>query len=443
MGNTESKQIAEPTVEGNIEGEQQVSFTVHDVKPVVDIGSLPVGQASLVVRSRFLDKDKQKLVKNALSSPDMQLLTATPVNNQFVSAVVLAFDKHLELMLRPQHFWLAVTQGVAMHVETHAEALRRRLVKHQGRKVLEIDVTPKAAAGLTAADWEGFADNFTMQIQANAVESTFKHFQCGMSSTTPTERVAINMTVMDAGKSYFDYRLTTCCGFPKIHMQGTLQDWKLLQSRTHALVTALCSEDCATAWLASLDSVFDRLIAAYAHPECVDVEFWESMAKRGGTNGSGAHTYVNGWINVFFPYSAPKRLNPFCSAYSSGEEYTQMTKDWTGSKVLKQAGLDVLDFPDGLCSAPVMLDKNPLEFRGGFIGVERRDNCLTPAVGWFVACGVSKRTKYLVSEQVNQATFDANIMLLQNVARPVELEDFASQGNHDNAFELELDDDFT
>jgi hypothetical protein len=212
-------------------------------------------------------------------------------------------------------------------------------------------------------------------------------------------------------------------------MQGTLKDWQLLQSRTHALVTAFCTQDFASSWLAALHSVFNKFIAAYSQPEVVDVEFWESMAKRGGTKGSGASTYVNGWINNFYPYCARNKTNPFCGVYSSGAAYTQQVDSWTGERVLKQAGLDVFDFPDGLCSAPVMIDENLLEFRGGFVGVDvdRENNCLTPSVGWFVARGASKRTKDLLDTEsaATQEAFDANTMKLPNVSVTIELEDFA------------------
>ncbi len=34
----------------------------------------------------------------------------------FISAVCLAFDRHLPLALRPEHFWELILQAVALHV---------------------------------------------------------------------------------------------------------------------------------------------------------------------------------------------------------------------------------------------------------------------------------------------------------------------------------------
>jgi hypothetical protein len=45
-------------------------------------------------------------------------------NHGFIAAVTAAFKDHYPLALRPQHFWLMVAQGVATHVDLHAEAVR-------------------------------------------------------------------------------------------------------------------------------------------------------------------------------------------------------------------------------------------------------------------------------------------------------------------------------
>ena len=395
-----------------------ISFEVHQVKPRVDIDSLETKPASLFVRSRFLERQHQKLVKHAIDCSADELLALTPVKNQLVAAMVLAFDNHLELSLRPQHFWLAVCQAVSLHVAGFAEQLRSRIVAHQGRTVLTIDVTDQLADSI---DWQAVVADFAKQIQANTIDQAAKLFQCQMAATTNVEHVCANMTAMDACKSYFEYRVSTCCGFPKIHLQGSLKDWQLLQSQTHLLVNKLCMPAFASTWLPILDSVFDRFLAAWTG--AVDVEFWESMAKRGGTRGSGSYSYVNGWVNAFFPYSAPGKPNMFCKPYRSGSDYTAMVQHWSGGTVLQQAGLDVLEFPDGLCAAPARLDSNNLEFRGGFVGVARAGiaNCVTPAVGWFVSCSQN-------AEPGNQtsAGFDANYMMTQAGVR-IQLEDFVKQ----------------
>jgi hypothetical protein len=51
------------------------------------------------------------------------------------------------------------------------------------------------------------------------------------------------------------------------------------------------------------------------------------MIKLGGTTGSGAKTYFNGWINIFFPYMKTKMArmvkNNYVQPYSSKNGYAR------------------------------------------------------------------------------------------------------------------------
>ena len=66
------------------------------------------------------------------------------------------------------------------------------------------------------------------------------------------------------------------------------------------------------------------------------------MVKRGGTNGSGAYTWISGWINILFPYLAPKGevvANPWCEPYDPGMAYVLEGRN--GGKYIFEPGEDV------------------------------------------------------------------------------------------------------
>src|SRR5262252_1347464 len=68
---------------------------------------------------------------------------STPVidhgaTHPLLAAVGLAFAQHRPLVLSPDAVWLTIAQGVAQHVRLHAEALRPRLVRHDGRAHLTV-----------------------------------------------------------------------------------------------------------------------------------------------------------------------------------------------------------------------------------------------------------------------------------------------------------------
>merc|ERR1719253_2365013 len=95
------------------------------------------------------------------------------------------------------------------------------------------------------------------------------------------------------------------CGFPSVLMEGTLDDWTLLRRNAELLIAGRCEQAFAKKWCAALLPVLDMLVEEYSkglHGGSPDEPFWNSMCKRGGTSGSGARTWFNGWFNIFFPY---------------------------------------------------------------------------------------------------------------------------------------------
>lgn len=371
----------------------EITLKVHNVR---HNGALPVTEpASVHVRRAFLDRTRQKLVRHAVSHVDTAVL-ATPAlteeecRNEFVRAAVTAFDQHLPLVLRPQHFWLCITQAVAMHINEWAAHLGPRVMKdYTGvKKELALNVTHEAVQGFTQTHWEAVAARFQAAIAAETKEGV-PALLCGsFSASTPAETVASSMVVMDAMKSFFSFKMMTMCGFPAIILQGSLADWQGLRPQAEALLAALAYPEFADWWRPILTGTLDRLAAARAGT--VDTDFWDSFVKCGGTEGSGSRSWISGWVNVFFPLWTTDRgkleRNPFCEAYVGRRQYAGDVKDHWGNKCPKQKGLECADFPLGLSSAPVTLDNFPLEFRGGFVGAALTPGrAIQPLVGWLVA----------------------------------------------------------
>jgi len=342
------------------------------------------------VRKTFLDKDLQKLLDGAMHNMNSPIYSFNYSKNGLLNAVLTAFHKHLPLRLRPQDLWLAITQSLAIHIDKNAEKLRDRFVKHNGQMKLELFVDDEVHNGLKTSDWEHIISQFMNLINKNTVENVPTYFGCQeFSQTNNIDIVANGMTTMHACKSYFDYRMRSKCGFPKITLEGIPKDWKLLQLKVAAILEKFALPEFGQKWLVALDSVLSQFSTVAQNPKKINVEFWESMAKIGGSRGSGASTWVNGWINVFFPYLSNNKENPFCIPFQNKQYYALPDKkyDWKESKNI--VGPSIHEFTDGLCSTPVTLDGFPLDFRAGFIGVQFNEQTteVAPHTGWFVAAG--------------------------------------------------------
>jgi hypothetical protein len=62
------------------------------------------------------------------------------------AAADLAYRHHFPLVLTPDAVWLTVAQGLARHVTNNAEALRHRLVAHEGRALISPVTSPAASS---------------------------------------------------------------------------------------------------------------------------------------------------------------------------------------------------------------------------------------------------------------------------------------------------------
>ena len=87
---------------------------------------------------------QEKLAREIMASPirgRQVVAVQTEYSNPLVGAIHLAFSRHLPLTLSPDAIWLTIMQGFSHHVDQFPEALRGRLVTHEGQRDLveEID----------------------------------------------------------------------------------------------------------------------------------------------------------------------------------------------------------------------------------------------------------------------------------------------------------------
>jgi hypothetical protein len=60
--------------------------------------------------------------------------------NPLISAAHRAIAQHRPLVLSPDIIWLTIAQGLAIHINVHAEQFRDQSVDYKGRKEIHVDV---------------------------------------------------------------------------------------------------------------------------------------------------------------------------------------------------------------------------------------------------------------------------------------------------------------
>jgi hypothetical protein len=310
-------------------------------------------------------------------------LVADVLVQPVIAALHLAFNDHRPICLSPDMIWLLIAQGVANHVNAHAEALRPRFVRHPGKARLVVR-RDDFVKGSPENPWAEVFPEFTEQVRAHVGDATHDFFVANFSTTGPAETAAFEIVLLDAVQSYFTYELHTICGIPALTLEGSADDWRAVLDRARLLPRFDLG-----GWLTVLEPILQQFVAAAEGRP--DPAFWQSVYKHRTVSGGDV---VTGWVVTLFPYlkDPTTRLptGPNLWVPRTGKEPPGEVFPATGERDGFGGGPGLQAFPSGLARAP-LLWKFPgrefeMEFLGGFVGVaqDARTLCLRPEIGWAV-----------------------------------------------------------
>ena len=289
-------------------------------------------------------------------------------DNAFFSMVCLAYAQHRPIVLSPDIMWVIICNGFSQYVNRDPESFRGYLVNHEGKETLVIRTTPETT---TAQKVEKFAALIDKETKGDLA----KLMTCDFSTTGMTERMVSQITLMDVVKPYFDYiEYLTGCGIPRITLEGTPDDWKLLREKTQQL-----GKYGVEKWTGRLDPILAEFVAASEGKPNPD--FWWDMAikdrpKDFHLKGDGIclpsylPTQFDGWFLEFIPFDIDGE-RPQTMSYGH-----KLPALMTNVPIVQYIEDDFGNF----------IGVNVLEVRGGIVGLSQdaETKTLRPEIGWLV-----------------------------------------------------------
>lgn len=339
-------------------------------------------------------------------------------NNPLLVAAHQAFLKHYPLVLSPDVIWLTLLQGLSQHIESNAETLRHHFVAFPGKFSLKIT----SEGGVNP--WPEAIDEFSQQIQRYLKPDAYQLILSDFSTTDVNARIASEVMLMAAMKSYFDYEAFCICGIPSVTLAGTTEDWQNLRSKAQRL-----GRYDLTHWSEQLEPILAQFVQASQGR--VDPVFWNDLYQFHPDPSSTAYENRNsfsGWIGLLFPYLDDGSVNPMLGG-EAAERYQNGANGLAGQDLFdgpglfddppasrsgglfdepspnvstgelydtpssapspslgKFPGLTIDRFPRGLAGAPVKWGSQKVSFYGGLLGAvqARADKALKPYPGWLV-----------------------------------------------------------
>ena len=304
--------------------------------------------------------------------------------DSFYQCMVYAYAHHKSVTLSPDMIWMLISQGFARYVNAHSEELRDQLVNHSGK--MDLVIISDVDLLSEDADWPKLIDDFASQIDNYTKDDIAKTITADFSTTTSTERIASQITLMESVKSYFEYIVAyLSCGIPYITLEGTPDDWQRVLEKTRKLG----NYGDLGKWTKDLEPILTEFIrTAEGQP---DHGFWRQMVKKqpvdklkgGGCEAEREPTKLDGWMLKLFPDENGNTLESIIHF-----------KDMPSERVSVNLKYHVIDPATG-----VIMSETPMELRAGFIGAvdDTINNMLTPKIGWLV-CSVSQNDDELLEE---------------------------------------------
>ncbi len=293
-----------------------------------------------------------------------------PNTNAFVETALIAYDTHAPLTLAPDDVWLAVCQAVTQHITINPEDCRKALVSFEGKKELIVENTD-FIKGNSTNEWGREFGRFGDQIEKH-IGKKRDLFDPTFSTTTIIEKAAIQVQMMAALGSYFEYTMRTCCGIPKVTLLGTSDDWLSIVNRVQAF------GEFYPKW--ALDPLESAVTEFYnAAKGSYDINFWQNFVK---VNGGSGGPYLTGWINALFPYVNKSKVNCWL-------QKTPNLKEYFSSKNRLFGGGPVLgDIPGAIVSVPMKWEYYSTVYRmkliTGIFGTTIEDGAYRNVIGWAV-----------------------------------------------------------
>ncbi|KAF0729104.1 hypothetical protein Ae201684_013240 [Aphanomyces euteiches] len=276
------------------------------------------------------------------------ILQATPIKGAFATSkscfvlgAIEAYNKHHNLVIRPDDVWLAIMVQFGFFVNGNAETLRDSLVKHQGQKELR--------------GWIWYL------MEEHLVDPSMREWILpSFSTTTDHDRIVGSVVMMATMKKYFKYTF------------GLLCDWEAIRSRVDHLKPF---GGHMVEWVEMLSGVLGQFVASAKGD--VSVDFWQRICHYYG-GGSGP-PYISGWISVF------------CVFNEDGKWQGSTDFDgWGKPTKTDYPAIDTNSIPVGYLTVDVKINDNGVEHKAlmfaGHMAFQVEDgNTIVPHLSWAIA----------------------------------------------------------
>lgn len=289
----------------------------------------------------------------------------------FLYGMYQAYSAHRPFVMSPDMIWLLICQGFSNHINFSTGTANEVFPHLNTKQTLTIIKNADEIVNKTKF-WAESTKQFTDEISKHVGKKLIDILRADFTTTGATERVASEITIMDAMKPYFEYILVVfICGIPEITLEGTTDDWKKILTK----LSDLRKYNLAW-WIDELVPILKEFSAASTGD--INKHFWMNMFKVHTDDSYGNPESFDGWILSFFPYDRKgnlinlknnKRLSVAAICDDLPKEITCVDFKY---RTLDETGK--------------ILEEISMEYWAGFIGLSQNQEnyAVRPEIAWLV-----------------------------------------------------------
>lgn len=301
-------------------------------------------------------------------------------NNGLIQTIHNCYSTHRPLILTPDVIWLAICQGVSIHVNEKMDSLKHVIfIKNKPSKL----VVRNDSLEYNDDAWKSLISSIANQTKTYTKDDFYSFFVSQFTTTTEVHKTVYQITLLESYKKVFQYVGESGCGIPSITITGEKKDWELILSKLEMLDKIGLSK-----WKESLKPVINEFIDVYSGK--INKKFWKSIYKYKENYG---RSYLSGWIVKLFPYlkkiDGEDVYDKKQDAYKSKVKYVP-NQFLEGDKYL-HAKLTTDDFPSGMVQIDVLWNNHfnnvtsKIEVYAGFFAIKQySDKTLEPFISWAI-----------------------------------------------------------
>lgn len=378
-----------------------ITFNVDGQLSVREL-ELPLLESDDIIRCIL--SDNKRIVKNSLASSIEGEKLLYLGADSFFQTILQAFCWHRSLVLSPDMIWLKILQTVSRHVNAEPERYRHLTSVKQDKRALVLESQIDIFAD--NVDWQIIIDGFENMISNNVENNFSRRLIADFSTTTSIERIASQITIMDAVKPFFEFVVHhMICGIPQITLMGTTEDWISVAEKVNSLTIFEGLKE----WTEEIKPILQEFVNASEGN--VNKRFWRDIVMKRhpkelylGGCAPEKNPVLNGWILKFYPFDHDeKTLAHFNPNLHMKSEMVDV--NW---KYVRDDGH--------------IANVYPMEFWAGFLGTQfdNEKNALIPKIGWFVR---REESDSEIANEIDKSFYRSAMHLLINGAVPTFLKE--------------------